>query len=43
MILKIKDKLRGNTESIIHILNEWRLEHIKPLKNNEIRWRGNKR
>ena len=41
MILKIKDKLRGNTESIIHILNELRCEHIKPLKNNEIRWGGN--
>ena len=41
MILKIKDKLRENVESIIHILNELRCEHIKPLKNNEIRWGGN--
>ena len=41
MILKIKDKLRENVESIIHILNELRCEHIKPLKNKEIRWGGN--
>lgn len=38
MIIKIKDKLRNNPESIIHILNELGCENIKPLKGHEIRW-----
>ena len=38
MIIKIKDKLRDNPESIIHILNELGCENIKPLKGHEIRW-----
>lgn len=38
MIIKIKDKLRGNPELIIHILNELGCENIKPLKGHEIRW-----
>lgn len=38
MILKIKDKLRGNSELIIDILNKLNCEHIKPPRGNEIRW-----
>ena len=38
MILKIKDKLRDNSELIIDILNKLNCEYIKPPKNNEIRW-----
>lgn len=41
MILKIKDKLKGNPDLINDILLKLDLENIKPPKNNEIRWGDN--
>lgn len=38
MIIKIKNKLRGNENLIVDILNKLECEYIKPVKNNEIRW-----
>lgn len=42
MILKVKDKLRGNEELIINLLHELGIENTKPLNTKrEIRWGGN--
>lgn len=42
MILKVKDKLRGNVDMILELLHELGVENIKPLNaKREYRWGGN--
>lgn len=42
MILKVKDKLRGNEDMILELLHELGVENIKPLNaKREYRWGGN--